>query len=404
MFAEDPEGFRRETAAIIAAHGEEPVIASVNKTQWRLAMLRSGSGARERAAWISYEVDEGVHGHRDGMNIGLFANDLDLLPDLGYPPLQFGGWDTPQVRWYKLNSASHNTVVVDGKPHAVTAGVSTLWGVGRWVRVVRVSGPAITGGRQFERTLVMVDTPSDDFYLVDVFRVVGGSDHAKFLRSNHGVATASGLTLQPAEDYGHDTIMRNFRTDPTPRQGWSVDWELRDGQGVHFLYTDLTAGATASLAESWVTFGGYDSTEAGWIPTVMTRRRGAEPLVSTFVAILQVYRGSPVAAACQRVPLVSPDGTAYPDSNVAIEVGLCGGYRDLLVLADSENPLALAPRAGKLVQPDARVETDAEVAVVRHDPGGRAIAIAANRGKALTVGGRMIALGTTGGLFETDLA
>jgi|GEM_PF-2033971 len=405
MFAEDPEGFQRETSAIIAAHGEEPVIASVNKTQWRLAMLRSGSGARERATWISYEVDEGVHGHRDGMNIGLFAHDLDLLPDLGYPPLQFGGWDTPQVRWYKLNSASHDTVVVDGKPHAIAAGVTTLWGIGRWVRVVRVSGPEIIGGRQFERTLVLVDTPSGGFYLVDLFRVVGGTDHAKFLRSHHGVATASGLTLAPAADYGHDTIMRNFRTDRTAQPGWSVDWELRDGQGVHLLYTDLTTGAEASLAESWVTFGGYDSTDAGWIPTVMTRRRGSEPLASTFIAILQAHRGSAEVSSCRRVPLVTRDGRACSDADVAIEVCLAGGVRDVLVLTDAEDPLGLSPvaRGGVRVVPDAGLETDAELAMVRHVPAGHMQWAAMGKGKLLAVNGRTTGIESPAEFQEMDL-
>ena len=31
------------------------------------------------------------------MNLGLFARGLDLMPDLGYPPVQFGGWDSPRA-------------------------------------------------------------------------------------------------------------------------------------------------------------------------------------------------------------------------------------------------------------------------------------------------------------------
>jgi hypothetical protein len=91
---------------------------------------------------------------------------------------------TPQAKWYAL-TAAHNTVVVDGKDHhtnapAPVAGRITLWAKGRWFRVMRASGTEMTGGHRFERTVVMVDISERDCYLLDIIRVVGGQDHAKF--------------------------------------------------------------------------------------------------------------------------------------------------------------------------------------------------------------------------------
>ena len=38
------------------------------------------------------------------------------MPDLGYPPVNCGGWAGQKFMWYKM-AASHNIVVVDGQRH-----------------------------------------------------------------------------------------------------------------------------------------------------------------------------------------------------------------------------------------------------------------------------------------------
>ena len=59
------------------------------------------------------------------MNLGFFAKGLDLLPDFGYPRVQYGGWRSGKAKWYTM-SAAHNTIVVDRKDHFVANGVTTL--------------------------------------------------------------------------------------------------------------------------------------------------------------------------------------------------------------------------------------------------------------------------------------
>ena len=92
-------------AKSIAEQGAEIHLGSVNKTEWGLAILRSGEGADARALWVDYDSGE-RHGHADGMTIGLFAKGLDLLPDFGYPPVQYGGWTAPRSMWYMQTAAS----------------------------------------------------------------------------------------------------------------------------------------------------------------------------------------------------------------------------------------------------------------------------------------------------------
>lgn len=332
LFAESPPAFQKQVAGLIAKHGAEPKLGSIDKKEWHLALLRGGSGKHERALWLDYDSG-GYHHHSDGLNVGLFAYDLDLLPDFGYPPVQFGGWDAPRALWYTM-TAAHNTVVVDGKNQKRTnapiteragyeglpAGKTTVWRTETTWQAVRAEAASVYGIEVYERTIGMADAPGGGFYLVDFFRVVGGSDHAKFLHSGYGTVTTAGLTLSPAPDYGQGTQTRAFRTDPSPAPGWSAVWALEDRFGtrpkgaptVHLRVTELTDGASVSLCESWVAPGNYNTdTDGEWIPTVVVRRRPAS--ASLFVSVLEPFEGALPGRRIVRdggtVIVTHPDGT-----------------------------------------------------------------------------------------------
>lgn len=403
LFLEDPESLQQKVAEVIAREGTVPQLGSVNKQQWRLAILRSGQGPHARAVWLDYDAGGG-HGHADGMNLGLFAYGLDLLPDFGYPPVQYGGWAGPKFSWYVI-TPSHNTVVVDGQSQPAAAGRTTLWTTGQAFQVLRASGPELIGGSQFERTVALVDLSERDFYVVDLFRVVGGKDHAKFLHSHFGQIETAGLSLQPAEEYGHGALMRNFQGDRQAQPGWSVDWKIEDrygylppGSDVHLRYTDLTKQAEAYIAEAWVSIGGFTGTEEAWIPRILVRRQAeAAPLASTFVGVIEPYEKTSSLGLVRRLPLETSQGVAYSDANVAVEVQLQDGRRDLFVAADVENPLGLTPALADqkvLVQPDWAVKLEGEACFVRQDVAGRIQRLALCRGRFLQVGEVEVALKT----------
>ena len=341
LYAENPEALVNDVKRVIARDGTLATAPSVNKQEWRLAILRSPRHRDTGAVWLDYDsVPESKiknHYHYDAMNLGLFAKGLDLLPEFGYPAVQFGDWHTPQALWHRA-TAAHNTVVVDGKNQFGGDGQSTLWADGDVFRVVRASSPGQIHGKEYERTVAMIDTGASDFYVVDVFRVNGGTDHAKFTHSSFGSISTAGLSLQPGPDYGNGALLRNFRGDPNPAPGWSVDWKIEDrygylapGANVHLRYTDLTAGAQAYTCESW-TVKNATSTEEFWIPTVMVRRQSKQgPLESTFVSVLEPYQNKPLIQSIQRLPLEGPAG----DLLVAIQVQLADGRRDLITLTDS---------------------------------------------------------------------
>jgi len=354
LFADDPSAFQANVKAVIDKVGSSIPLKSVNKQQWRIALLRSGEAEDRRVLWIDYDGGGG-HSHADGMNIGLFAKGLELIPEFGYPPVGYGGWGSQKAVWYTKTTA-HVTVAVDGKDQKrVNSGTTTLWGDGQRFHVIRVSDPALIEGKRYERMVALADLDEKDSYVVDYFLVEGGRDHAKFFHSLWGSVETHGLTLQDAEDFGHATEMRHFRRDPAPSPGWSVDWAIKDrnkylpeDKHVRLRYTDLTTGAAAHVAEAWVDTVLYGSTGGEYVPCVMTRRTndGQEPLLSTFVSIVEPYdMPQPRLKKTRRLTTQAADGPALPDTAAAIEIVRDDGAKDVCLIAPPDS-------AGEIVEPE----------------------------------------------------
>lgn len=415
LFAADPVGFQARVQRAIAEFTPEIRLPSVNKPNWCLAILRSGTGDAERAVWLDY--DSGfAHGHADAMNLGLFAKGLDLLPDFGYPPVQYGGWRSPQARWY-TQSAAHNTVVIDGQNSRPGRGRTTLSADGQQFHAIAASAPELAGARRFERTAILVDLSENDFYVLDIFRVVGGTEHIKFVHSSFGRIEPKGLTLSPGGDYGRGALMRDFRRDPRPTPGWSVEWILEDrfrylppGRKVHLRYTDLTSEAEAILAEGWVNASLYHENAETWIPRVLVRRKTSRaPLASTFVGVLEPFDERPSIALARRIGVL-PEGSPRQEAErlapepVAVEVCLADGSRDVLVAADLGAPDPTVHDASpgaptkrpesvpRLRLSDAGARIEAELVWMRFDPAGQPKRVALCRGRSLAAGNAVLHL------------
>ena len=347
LFSSNPEWFRKDMQAVIDDVVETIALSSVNKEKWHLGILRSGEGENRRATWLDYDSGGG-HGHLDALNLGLFAHGLDLLPDFGYPPVQFGGWGSPHATWYKKTS-SHNTVIVDRENQSKGNGETTLWVDEGSVRAIRAKVPSANNGHRYERTVVQVDVAEDLFYIVDVFRVEGGKEHTKFVQGHFGAIDIDGLSLNPAEDFGHDAQIRNIRMDKAAKPGWRAKWAIDDrykllpkGKKVGMLYYDFTTDADAGQAEAWVVEGSYNSMNEAWVPRLMIQRKaeGGEPLKSTFVSVYIPFEGDVPAMRASRIADgVDKRGLTYSE-NVALQIFHLGGGFDLLTLADMESKLS----------------------------------------------------------------
>ncbi len=410
LFAADPESSQRRVARLIEEKGATISLKSLNKSHWCLGILRTGAEAGSRAAWLDYDSG-GAHGHADGMNLGLFAKGLDLLPDFGYPPVQYGGWGAPRAVWY-TQTAAHNTVVVDGQNTRAGSGSTTGWFDGQAYRTIRASAPSLIAGQQYERTAALIDTSVRDSYLIDVFRVTGGREHAKFFHSHFGQITPQGLKLEPTEETSWGEQMRSWRKDAKPPAVWSVDWKIDDylhylapDRELHVRYTDLTPGSEVLTAEGWVAVGLYGGTADAWIPRLMVRRRAEQaPLSSTFVSVIEPYEKQPQIARIRRLALTTGEGLPCPDSDVALEIQLADGCRDVWIAMDVENHRGpAAPAGAEAVQQETGIRIAAQFGFVRFDAAGKPLRAVLGLGTRLQVGRLRVQRKNDASWTEVDL-
>jgi hypothetical protein len=428
LLHQDSPAFQAMVTRVIEQKGAALHPVSVNKSEWGLAILRSGSGDRERGVWLDYDIG-GNHGRGDGMNVGLYAHGLELLSGFGYPPVQFGGWHSPRANWYKM-TAAHNTVVVDGKNQLAdfgqpetdplslqleprkkqVLGKITAWADGQHTQWVRAAGTALVQTSElktYERSLVLIDISPADSYVLDIFRVTGGQEHTRFLHGYFGAASATGLNLAPVADFGHNVQMRNFRGGPAA-PGWHLDWKAEDrygylpaGQTVHLRTTDLTRGAHASLAESWLMYPEKGVSQEAWVPSLLIRRTAptTAPLQSTFVAVLEPYAGETKLGEITRLDLQMPSGAVADDSHIAVRVKHADGKMDLIMAAPATN----SAHASKLVQPDWAVTTDSSLCLLRRDAAGHIEYLFMSGGTVLQCGGFQVEPDASAGLFEAEI-
>ncbi|HYF47929.1 MAG TPA: heparinase II/III family protein [Planctomycetota bacterium] len=401
LFHDDPESFRGELKKVIDAEGADLALRSVNKEQWALAILRSGAGEHRRALWLDYD-SRGSHSHQDALNLGLYAKGLDLMPDFGYPPVHYGGWSGVRFTWYK-ETASHNTVLVDGKTQIAAVGQSTLWADGSIVRAMGASVPEAIGGEQYARTVFMIDIDARDFYALDLFHVKGGREHLKLMHSHFSTLNCAGVKLQTSEAAGHATLMRNFMADPHPQHGWSADWKINDhfklavpGADIHLRYTDLTAGGCAMTAEKWISMpsleGYFKNTEEAWIPCAMVRRSSGSPgLQSTFTGVFEVYEGKRRVRSVKRVGL-RVNGNRSSDSDAGVSVELESGASDIIAMSSHGPALLELSELG--------IECRAKAVFVRFGGDGKVIHVAMFSGESLTAPGVQLRLKTRTEFFE----
>ena len=333
LYCEDPAALRLKAEEVLRKHGRKPRPESVNYGEWRLAILRGGADNDRYAAWLHYD-DRGGHKHLDCMNLGLFAHGLDLMPDFGYCPVQFGGWGSEKAIWYR-KSAAHNTALIDKRDNDKTGErLCKLWHTGELARAITVENRGAAAAERFERTVILAPVDDDDFYLVDIFRIKGGKRHDLFFHSAFGSLEFSpALNFSPAGSYAEDVLIRNMESAPVDG-GWIADFAIHDeykllspGADLHLRCHGLTRGAALSRSESWINASKFNGINEKWIPFFIQTRTGENPLESCFVTVIETYAGRPVIQGVERR---EPEG----GNDVSLGITLSNGRRDVIMLKD----------------------------------------------------------------------
>ncbi|MBT3380162.1 MAG: hypothetical protein HN742_31630 [Lentisphaerae bacterium] len=319
-----------------------------------LGLLRSGIGPHQRDLTLFYGGLRG-HAHYDPLMIGLYGFGRDLLPNIGYPQ----SWNFAAAWEWSL--FTHNTVVVnrDEKPCSTVIGSLATWYRGPGCQVMEASkkpyrkheprgedGPDVT---DYRRLTALIDVDSERWYVVDVFRVSGGTDH---LQTWHGAYTpkataVAGATLTAQERgtlAGEGVPYGATYTGPSGEQRKDPYCHLRDvarGQmgALTTVDYDYDTSDDIRLRLNFIPIGETELiTARGGAPIspdtqvlqwAIPHRTGEEGLRSQFVTVIEAYPDSRSPLDVRRLPVETTDNSGY--SPIAIEVTVPGG-RDIILL------------------------------------------------------------------------
>ena len=384
IFEADPEKIAGEVAAIAARHPFR--VGSTHLGRYGQAVLQSPGPdpARGRAAWLHHGYRLG-HSHRDSLNLGLYAHNISMLPDLGYPEYCEG---RPKQYAWTANTISHNTLLVGDKPQAYSPGGKIkLFADIAPLRAMDVASPgAYPACKTYRRTVAMVDVAGGSSYVLDVFRARGGSNHRLLYQGPAQEATLHGLTTvaQPTGTFagpkieldrvktngGRDPLLYasgfSFLWDIERRPGpvadpYTVDWKVEDRRG------RIKAGAEPHLRIHALTPCDEVALASGQPPPnkpgnpkslrKLIQSRLGKDVHSQFVNVLEPYDTTPFVRRVRRLAVVHQ---ADPDAVAVVEVTLADGTVDVLI--SCEIPTA--------VQVEGGIEFDGSLALIRRTGSG----------------------------------
>ena len=303
------------------------------------AMLGMGSGDDAVQAHLHFSGGYG-HTHADTLNLILFGRGRELLSDIGYTH--------SIVRPFSTQSLAHNLVLVDGKDQR-TSGVNppadgslVTWALAAdCVQYAEARGEGAYPGlvTDYRRALALVALPDGGAYVVDVFRVSGGSRHDWALHgsadedqafaSEPALDPFSGSLMPPGVEFhrwGPEKGEYGTNTIGGHNNSYGVYEDLQHGSAeatvaVDFRCADGAATRTSILGQPGAAL--YAGTQPSIrralensdraydyrMPAVLIRREG-ENLGSVFAAVHEPHVDAP-ALSVEALPLSgSPEGCA----------------------------------------------------------------------------------------------
>ena len=344
VFAREPEKIAQDIKTVIDTKGKLK-LSGTNLTGFGFTGLRRTNTKSQLDLWMYYGRNSG-HGHKDTLNIGIHAYKIDLSPDLGYPEAA-DSVNAHRSEWV-TNTISHNTVVVDKSKQTTHIGAFPLhYDDSDMVKLIDVDGKKAYPKTQiYRRTTGLIKIDDENSYIVDFFRVLGGSEHVFSFHGPEGSVSYEGLNLTaqitgtyagseiayPGNNYTYSGAssysgagfqwLKNVERENNPMKSFSVDWKAKDswnllGKGVgaesdvHLKLTMLGEISEVALAD------GIPPQNKPQNPTAikyLVARRNGEKLSSNFISIIEPYKGeskvmsiNPVEIKVDNIPFVSDD-------------------------------------------------------------------------------------------------
>lgn len=345
-----------ELRAEAATLGHELGYQSQHLAGYGLATLQNGNPRNPFAAALFYGRFVG-HSKRDKMHLDIFAENCSMTPNFGYP--ETANSNDPRRAGFFWNTVAHNTVVVDERMQENGRGRCLTYDPGPVCQVVEARNDDVYSQcSEYRRSVAVIEVSPDRSYVVDIFRVQGGTQHDWLLHGSHadlssnldfGEPRKQGTLAGPDVPYGHfyddeklgaaayGTVgyfgyrgsgyqfLKNVRSTELG-SGAYARWDfITDGpRAVAFMKGTPGAFLKAHLvgdSERILACDGVpQQNQKGTPETVpfLVRRRTGDSLASTFVTVLEPGAHETFIAAVERLP-------AEEDGLVALSIRLRDG-------------------------------------------------------------------------------
>ena len=391
-----PDEELREAAA---KHPEPLGVTSELLPGVGFATLQTGTEANRTALAVFYGYYH-AHGHADRLGLNIYSRRNAVLGEFG---AVVGTEDPPMRHGFVTNSVTHNTVVVNGRRQEYDRGRLHVFDPGRFVQLLEVSAEACypQTATLYRRTLMLVDVTPDKAYVVDIFRVRGGSQHDWIVHGTQaefasdiafGPPRKAGTLAGPDVPYGYcyddpkNTGQRGYFDYKGSGFQWlfnvqqacldgtrQVNWRLnrspdlyphRPTEGVvlraHLLPDHGPRDSEQVFACDGIPRRGGDFGDVPKNVKFVVRRRAGPDLESTFVTVFEPYKAAPFIRSVRLLP-----AAATVDLPVALEID-CGEKRHIVF-----NRIEAQKGEASTVKLGNGITLDARAAVLEKDAAGQ---------------------------------
>ncbi len=343
--------------------------------------LRTGSDGRESLVMLNAS-DYGGHHHLDSLNLYYWKDGHELLSDLGYL------WDHPDKR-HTYRTAAHNLVTIDGQDQERKGrgGSFHLFAATPRLKVAEASSAAYGPDSTYRRTCVLVDHGESGSYLVDIFRVAGGTKREYVFHGPGNDFEVRGLSLASATaTAGDSTSVVQSLALANPRSAggdspWEITWTLDDGYQFHAL-SPGQSGETVTVGDGWGQRDHRNTDRGATLPYVV-RGREDQGKTDLFVSVFAGNRaGHRLVEEVRMLPAIGRDNSDAAVVSVTTSIGT-----DVIVSMTEPGPPSVALAGGQIV-------TDGRLAAVLASGKGKTSCACLVGGTQLTASGVQMNLPT----------
>lgn len=261
----------------------------------RIGHIRTGVDGRESLLLVNAS-GWGNHHHYDSLNLYYWKNGGELLSDLGYL------WDHPS-KHMTMRTVAHNTVVLDEKDQVARdrGGEVLFFRTSEHVKAMEASSRAYPQAKVYRRTSAVIDHGEGRNYVVDFFRVEGGTRQDYVYHGLSDTCQVAGLELLAAPlEKAYD--FSNLRAADGGCV-WRATWES-GGDMTCVAWNLGQPGERALVAGGWGQRDWKNSDIGATIPYIVRRCEGGGP--RTFISVFEGHqRGTPFVRGAK---LLDPAG------------------------------------------------------------------------------------------------